>query len=71
MNASSDVEVVHKLHIIIESLRSSYDLILDRLAKFVAGKLRFDDGDYDRGDAYRFGVNLGVFAYTWQTCSLT
>ena len=71
MSVSSDVEVVHKLHIIIESLRNSFDLILDRLAKFVAGKLRFDDGDDDRGDAYRFEVNLGVFAYTWQTCSLT
>ena len=60
MNVSSDVEVVHKLHIIIESLRNSFDLILDRLAKFVADKLRFDDGDYDRGDAYRFWVTLGV-----------
>ena len=70
MNVSSDVEVVHKLHIIIESLRNSFDLILDRLAKFVADKLRFDDGDYYRDEAYRFWVTMG-FGQTWQTRSLT
>jgi hypothetical protein len=70
MNVSSDVEVVHKLHIIIEPLRNSFDLILARLAKFVADKLRFDDGDYDRDDTRRFWVHLG-FGQTWQTRSLT
>jgi hypothetical protein len=60
MNVSSYDDVVRKLHIAIESLRNSYDLIHARLAKFVQDTLRFDDGDYDRGEAYRVWVALGV-----------
>ncbi len=55
-------DVVKRLHITIESLRTSYDLLEAHLVHFISKNLAIEEGPPEQPEAYSFWVALGVEA---------
>ena len=53
-------DVLHKLHITLESLRNSFSLIAGHVFQFIMVVIEFDAAEYDKHDVYAFWAALGV-----------
>jgi hypothetical protein len=58
--AADEAETFRKLHVSVESLRNSYDLLHRFLKPFIAAHLQFDEREYDYQEVYSFWLLLSV-----------